>query len=260
MTQPLGRAELARPVLQLAPALLGTVLATRSVGEVVRIRLTEVEAYAGTADPASHAFRGRTPRTAVMFGPPGHLYVYFSYGMHWCANVVCDRDGQASAVLLRAGEVLEGLEAARARRPGCRRDVDLARGPARLARAAGLDGGDDGLDLCAPETRVWLEHAPGSLGPISTGPRVGVNGEGGRADRYPWRFWLAGEPTVSPYRAGVPRRGRAGAPPPDPAAASPAGRAGAQPRGDDGIPFRGGTRRGETLPDATSEDPAEGLG
>jgi DNA-3-methyladenine glycosylase len=118
------RALLSGPVLDVAPLLLGAVLRT----DEVAVRLTEVEAYAGETDPGSHAFRGRTPRTQVMFGPAGHAYVYFTYGMHWCVNVVTGPDGEASAVLLRAGEVVDGLVSARARRPGVR-DRDLCRGP-----------------------------------------------------------------------------------------------------------------------------------
>ena len=125
--------DLAAPVEQVAPELLGAVLRH---GEVA-VRLTEVEAYDGANDPASHAFRGRTPRNAVMFGPPGHLYVYFSYGMHWAANIICGPDGVASGVLLRAGEVIDGVEVARSRR-GRATDRDLARGPGRLTQALGI--------------------------------------------------------------------------------------------------------------------------
>jgi DNA-3-methyladenine glycosylase len=180
----------------------------------VAVRLTEVEAYRGEGvDPGSHAYRGRTPRTGVMFGPPGHLYVYLSYGMHWCANVVCGPDGAASAVLLRAGEVVLGHDLARSRRPSARRDADLARGPARLTQALGIGPEHDGADLCGPGATVWLGAggsspvtAPGPPGAVSTGPRVGVAGPGGDAAAFPWRFWLPGEPTVSDYRPGKPRR------------------------------------------------------
>ena len=131
----------------MAPALLGARFVSAIGGTRVAVRLTEVEAYMGEADPGSHAYRGPTPRTRIMFGPAGFLYVYFSYGMHWCANVVCGPPGAASAVLLRAGEVVEGVDAARARRPAARREADLARGPARLTSALGVDGGCDGADL-----------------------------------------------------------------------------------------------------------------
>ncbi len=210
----------ARPVREVAPDLLGRLLVHRSAQGVVAVRLTEVEAYAGPDDPGSHAFRGRTARTAVMFGPPGHLYVYFTYGMHWCANLVCGPDGTASAVLLRAGEVVQGHELARARRPSARADRDLARGPARLTMAMGLDGTHNGNDVTilqpgaavAPQgVQVSADRVAGS---VRTGPRVGVSGPGGDARDFPWRFWLDGEPTVSAYRAGVvrrkPRRGAGG--------------------------------------------------
>ena len=191
--------DLAGPVLVVAPTLLGALLIA---GPVV-VRLTEVEAYAGESDPGSHAFRGRTPRTEVMFGGAGIAYVYFSYGMHWCLNVVTGPDGQASAVLVRAGEVADGLELARERRPGAA-DRDLARGPARLTRALGVDGAFGGTDLLDPAAPLRL--VPGAaVDPrrVRTGPRVGVSGDGAAA---PWRFWLDGEPTVSPYRAAVARR------------------------------------------------------
>lgn len=213
----LTRAALDHGPLELAPRLLGLMLVHESDAGRVAVRLTEVEAYAGEGeDPGSHAFRGRTPRTSVMFGPPGHLYVYFTYGMHWCANVVCGPDGTAGAVLLRAGTIVDGTELARSRRAGSTRgrqplaDRDLARGPARLTTALGLDGAVNGVDLCDPAGRVWLAPAPAPRAAppevvIRRGPRVGVSGPGGDAGRYPWRFWLDGEPTVSPYRPGVRR-------------------------------------------------------
>jgi DNA-3-methyladenine glycosylase len=198
------RALLARPVLEVAPALLGARLSSGGV----TVRLTEVEAYAGEADPGSHAYRGRTPRTEVMFGPAGHAYVYFTYGMHWCVNVVTGEGGTASAVLLRAGEVVAGVDAARRRRPGVR-DRDLCRGPARLTRALGLSGEHDGADLLAAASAVRLLRGdPVDPSRVRTGPRVGVAGAGAPT---PWRFWVDGEPTVSPYRPAVARRRRAGA-------------------------------------------------
>ena len=192
--------DLSGPVEQVAPSLLGAWLVA---GDVV-LRLTEVEAYAGEADPGSHAFRGRTPRTEIMFGRPGLAYVYFSYGMHWCMNVVTGPDGTASAVLLRAGEVVEGLEQARARRPGAK-DRDLARGPARLTKALGVTGELGGTDLLDPTAPLQLHRAdpPADAAAIRTGPRVGVAGLGAPT---PWRFWLDGEPSVSPYRPAVRRR------------------------------------------------------
>ena len=192
-------------VLDVAPALLGATISHAGV----TVRLTEVEAYAGTADPGSHAFRGPTPRTGVMFGRAGHLYVYFTYGMHWCANVVTGTEGEASAVLLRAGEVVDGHEVAAERRAGIA-ERDWARGPARLASTLGLRGEQTGLDACEPDGpvafRAPAEHVPASR--IRTGPRVGVAGDGGDAERYPWRFWLEGEPSVSVYRPAKPRRRR----------------------------------------------------
>ncbi len=222
MPQPDPDARLPREFLaglstDVAPALLGARLVHVVDGVRTAVRLTEVEAYMGSQDPGSHAFRGRTPRTGIMFGEPGHLYVYFTYGMHWCANVVCGPDGVASAVLLRAGEVVEGVEAARARRPTARRDVDLARGPARLTTALGIGGRHDGADLYGPGADIWLEAAdPQASGTTSgtasrtvrTGPRVGIRGAGGDGTAFPWRFWLDGEPTVSDYRPGQSRRRR----------------------------------------------------
>src|SRR3954447_15495858 len=182
----LPRDALAGWSTHIAPALLGARLVSTVGGTPVAVRLTEVEAYMGEQDPGSHAFRGRTPRTAVMFGPAGYLYVYFTYGMHWCANIVCGPEGWASAVLVRAGEVVQGLDAARGRRPAARRDADLARGPARLASALGIDGTFDGTDLCAPASPIWLEPPqPASVG-VRTGPRVGVSGDGGSGETFPW--------------------------------------------------------------------------
>ncbi|SDZ31692.1 DNA-3-methyladenine glycosylase [Micromonospora pattaloongensis] len=191
---------LAGPVVPAARGLLGCHLDANGV----TVRITEVEAYAGTAgDPASHAHRGRTARNAVMFGPSGYAYVYFTYGMHWCMNVVTGPEGEASAVLLRAGEVIDGLEVARARRTAVRRDLDLARGPARLCAALGLDGAAYGRYLLG-DGPVRLTPAPTPVPPdeIVSGPRVGVTGAHDR----PWRFWLDGDPTVSQYRRHVPRR------------------------------------------------------
>jgi DNA-3-methyladenine glycosylase len=203
----LPRSFFARPVLEVAPDLLGRVVARTDAAGTVAVRLTEVEAYAGTDDPGSHAFRGPTPRTEVMFGAAGHVYVYFSYGMHWCANLVCGQAGAASAVLLRGGEVVDGHELARARRPSSRTDRDLARGPARLAAALGLTGVNSGDDLCGPgsDLRVHVGTPPAPT-VVRTGPRVGVSGAGGDGDAHPWRFWLDGEPTVSAYRPAVTRR------------------------------------------------------
>jgi DNA-3-methyladenine glycosylase len=201
---------LSAPVLEVAPLLLGAVVEHRTERGTVAVRLTEVEAYAGERDPGSHAYGGRTPRTQVMFGAAGRLYVYFSYGMHWCVNVVCGTDGSASALLLRAGEVVQGVDLARSRRPAARVDRDLARGPARLASALGIDGTLDGARLGGPssEEPVRLVPASGHRGVVRSGPRVGVSGAGGDGALFPWRFWLDGDPSVSPYRPAAPRRRR----------------------------------------------------
>jgi len=196
---PIAREMLARPAVQLAPRLLGAVLVSTVGDAEVAIRLTEVEAYEGLDDPASHAFRGPTRRTGVMFGPAGHLYCYFTYGMHWCANIVCDVDGRAAAVLLRAGDVVRGSEIARDRRPAAKSALELARGPARLASCLGLGSAQNGIDVCDPTSSVRLEslsprRAPG----VRTGPRVGI----ATATERPWRFWLADEPSVSQFRPG----------------------------------------------------------
>ena len=184
-----GWAEvLAGPVWEVAPRLLGATLSH----DGVTVRLTEVEAYDGQHDPASHAYRGRTPRNGVMFGPPGRLYVYFSYGMHWCANVVCGTDGVASAVLLRAGEVVSGHDLARARR-GDRPEHALARGPANLTQALGIGREHDGLDLGG---LLVLPEEPVRSADVASGPRVGVS----LAHEVPWRFWLRGDRSVSAYR------------------------------------------------------------
>jgi DNA-3-methyladenine glycosylase len=201
------RQRLARPALIIAPRLLGAVVVSDVGDHRVAVRLTEVEAYEGRDDPASHAFRGLTPRTAVMFGPSGHLYTYFTYGMHWCANIVSGPEGVASAVLLRAGEVIAGVDIARSRRPAARRESDLARGPARLASCLGLGAAQNGLDLCSTESPVRLESMPGRRPPgVAAGPRVGISA----AAEHPWRFWLADEPTVSTYKAGGRKQARSG--------------------------------------------------
>lgn len=190
-----------------APRMLGSVLVSDLGGACVAVRITEVEAYGGEGqDPGSHAYRGRTPRNAVMFGPPGSLYVYFTYGMHWCSNIVVGHEGAASAVLLRAGEIVEGVEAARKRRPSARSDRDLARGPARLAAALGLGADANGIPLFDAGSPVRLEVARRPLAVHAITPRTGVSGEGAST---PWRF-TADHATVSPYRPAQPRRRRAG--------------------------------------------------
>jgi DNA-3-methyladenine glycosylase len=226
----LPRETFARGAVEVAAALLGCVLEHETPEGLVAVALTEVEAYHGQADPASHAYRGQTQRNAVMFGPPGHAYVYFTYGMHFCVNLVCLPEGTASAVLLRAGRVVEGVELATARRaaPGPQ-GRDLARGPARLCQALGIAREQNGADVCDPASPLrvrWPDPAEAGLvgaqareagaeavttGPaelagaaISSGPRVGVSAAGER----PWRFWITGDPTVSVYRPHAPRRAR----------------------------------------------------
>jgi DNA-3-methyladenine glycosylase len=243
----LSRGFFARHAVEVAPELLGCVLEHETAAGLVAVELTEVEAYAGHSDPASHAYRGKTQRNAVMFGPPGHAYVYFTYGMHFCVNLVCLGQGSASAVLLRAGAVIAGEDVARVRRSGRKpgrlpahqpaagraplASRDLARGPARLCQALDIDKSLDGADVCAagsplrirpPQAQApghgtvadassmarsgsvpaWGDDPPGTPGKIVSGPRVGVS----RAAEVPWRFWTEGEPTVSVYRAHVPRR------------------------------------------------------
>jgi DNA-3-methyladenine glycosylase len=200
----LGEEDLLGPVDVVAPSLLGCWVVTERLEGQVALRLTEVEAYSGQGeDPASHAHRGPTPRAEIMFGPPGRLYVYFSYGVHWCANVVVGPEGRGSAVLLRAGEVLVGEELARARRPAARVARDLARGPARLTQALGIGPDDRGRDLLSAAGPVRL-HRGSAPATVSAGPRVGIS----QATDLPWRFWETGAPSVSAFRAGGKSRRR----------------------------------------------------
>jgi len=159
--------------------------------EEVRATIVEVEAYLGPEDPASHAFRGPTPRASIMFGPAGHLYVYLSYGMHHCANVVCGPDGSASAVLLRAAGVTRGEQVVRRRRATTVPSDRLLSGPGNLCRGLAIGATDNGLDLCRPG-RVYLEARSREV-PLSSGPRVGIS----RAADLPLRFWWTGRPAVS---------------------------------------------------------------
>jgi DNA-3-methyladenine glycosylase len=202
---PLTREFFDRPVLEVAPDLVGRTLVRTTPDGPIVVRLTEVEAYDGPNDPGSHAYRGQTPRNSVMFGPPGYVYVYFTYGMWFCMNLVCGPEGRASAVLLRAGEVLEGADLARKRRLSARNDKELAKGPARLATALGVDRALNGTDACGADESPLkvLAGTPVPSDQVLNGPRTGVAGDGGV---HPWRFWAANDPTVSPYRAHVPRR------------------------------------------------------
>ena len=193
--------------------MLGCVLEHETPEGVVAVELTEVEAYAGQLDPASHAYRGMTARNAVMFGPPGYAYVYFTYGMHFCVNVVCLPTGTANAVLLRAGRVIAGEDLARRRRTTRRLAPqeqaplrvlparELARGPARLCQALAIDRAQNGLDFCDPAAPLRLSGnaravPSGAALAVSVGPRVGVS----TAADTSWRFWVTDEPTVSAYR------------------------------------------------------------
>ncbi|WP_377268716.1 DNA-3-methyladenine glycosylase [Peterkaempfera sp. SMS 1(5)a] len=206
MSDPSGarpRSFLARPAHLVAPELLGQLLVHEDGGGLVALRITEVEAYEGAQDPASHGWRGRTARNATMFGPAGHLYVYWIYGMHHSANLVCGTEGQSHGVLIRAGEVVLGQDLAASRRHTARTPAELAKGPGRLAKALALTRALDGTDVCAPGSPVRLDAA--DLVPpeqIACGPRIGVS----RAHDTPWRFWIKGDPTVSPYRRHTPRR------------------------------------------------------
>ena len=183
----LRRAFYARDPLVVAPELLNKVLVHGDRAG----RIVEVEAYRGVDDPASHAYRGPTPRTEVMFGPPGHLYVYFTYGMHWCANAVTSADGVAGAVLIRALAPVLGIDEMTAARPKARRPVDLANGPAKLCQAMGIDGLDDGIDLVRAEHRITIAD-DGVAPPVApvVGPRIGI----AVAQDKPWRFSVPGEP------------------------------------------------------------------
>lgn len=201
-----------RPALELAPLLLGCVL----VGRGVALRITEIEAYVGAQDPGSHAFRGLTARNATMFGEPGHLYVYRHMGLHSCMNIVADAEGVGTGCLIRAGEVVAGTDLALARRRAagvCRSERDLARGPGRATVACGVTFADDGLDLCDPAGEMHLlgradprdlpageaaGRAPLLPHPhLAVGPRIGLREQASDPQLYPWRFRIAGEPTVS---------------------------------------------------------------
>ncbi|QHC21869.1 DNA-3-methyladenine glycosylase [Streptomyces sp. GS7] len=194
-----------RPVVDVAPDLLGRTLVRHTPDGPIELRLTEVEAYDGESDPGSHAYRGRTARNATMFGPPGHAYVYFIYGMWFSINLVCGPEGKASAVLLRAGEILTGTTLAAGRRPKARNTKELAKGPARLATALDIDRSLDGTDVCttAATPLSILHGTPAPRDRVRNGPRTGVGGDG--AD-HPWRYWIDGDPTVSRYRPHTPRR------------------------------------------------------
>ena len=203
---PLARAFFARPVLDVAPELLGCELTHAGVS----VRITETEAYAGGRDPAARVLSRETPHNAPVFGAAGHLFVYFTYGHHWMACIVTGRVGEPDVVLLRAGEVLAGQADVRLRR-GRARERDWCRGPGRLAQAMALTGAHSGLDFCRPslghptDLVVATPRHPVEADAVRAGARVGVRGPGGDGGHYPWRFWLADEPSVSAYRAASPR-------------------------------------------------------
>lgn len=195
--RPLSRRHVQGPFLDVARALLGCLLVREEDdGTRTVVRLVETEGYV-QHDPASHSYRGRTPANATMFGPAGHAYVYFTYGMHHCMNVTCGMGEVAAAVLLRGGLVLDGLDHARERRPAVRADRALADGPAKLASALGLDRTWDGVDLC-DRGRLWLGRDDVTVADaqVRSGPRVGIR----HAPDEPWRFWVAGATGVSTYR------------------------------------------------------------
>jgi DNA-3-methyladenine glycosylase len=199
----LSRSFYARDSRDLAPDLLNKLLVydDPDFGRV-SVRLVEVEAYAGDEDPGSHAYRGETPRNRVMFGPPGYLYVYFTYGMHWCSNVVCGEPGWASAVLLRGGAPIEGIDVMRSRRSLVRRDRDLASGPARLTQSLGITGAQNGADLVRGPVRVLDDGVPPPRRP-GRSTRVGL--KPGEGDGFPWRWFVRDDVNVS---RGRPSRGQ----------------------------------------------------
>jgi DNA-3-methyladenine glycosylase len=203
----LPRSFYRRDSLVLAPELLNKLLVRRAPdGQRVAARIVEAEAYRGSEDAGSHAFRGMTPRTTVMFGPPGHLYVYFTYGMHWCSNVVGLNRGDACAVLLRAAAPVEGIAAMRARRPRARRDRELLAGPARLCQAFGITGADNGTDLVRGDLRILDD---GVAPPEAPGVSVRVGLALGRGDEDPWRFFVPGDANLSrPDRTAADGSGR----------------------------------------------------
>jgi DNA-3-methyladenine glycosylase len=197
-----------REAIEVARDLLGCVLECDSRAGPVAVRVTETEAYRGLHDPASHAYRRKSGRNQVMFGPPGHAYVYQIYGLHFCVNLVCLPEGTAEAVLLRAGQVVAGAEVARSRRPAARAETQLARGPALLCQVLAIDRRFDGTDVCAAGSplRILGPGPAGAVAPgmVRTGPRVGVT----QAAEFPWRFWIDGDRTVSAYRRAVPGKRR----------------------------------------------------
>lgn len=191
----LDRGFYARDARSLAPLLLNKVLVHHDpdAGRLA-VRVVEVEAYAGAEDAGSHGFRGLTKRNATMFGPPGHLYVYFTYGMHWCLNPVCGDVGEPVAVLIRGLAPLTGVDQMRALRPAARRDLDLCNGPAKLCQALGIDGAFDGADLVTGAGGVTIidDGTPPPPEPVVT-TRIGIT----QAVDEPWRWYVRDDPHVS---------------------------------------------------------------
>ena len=188
------RSFLARDPRDVAPELLGKVLAHDLPDGRRSGRIVEVEAYCGPIDPGAHTYRGQTARNATMFGPAGLLYVYFTYGMHWCVNVVCGEEDEGVAVLIRALSPLEGVDAMRAARgPAARRDRDLCSGPAKAAQALGLHGEHDGADLLGGSAvGLWDDGTPPPPDPVQA-TRIGLSA----GAEHPWRWYVAGDPNVS---------------------------------------------------------------
>jgi DNA-3-methyladenine glycosylase len=188
-----NRAFYKRDPRDVAPELLNKVL----VRGRRRARIVEVEAYCGGEDPGSHAFRGKTNRNATMFGPPGHLYVYFTYGMHWCMNAVTGDIGEGVAVLLRAGAPLDGIDELWLERPKAKRERDLLSGPAKLCQGFGVTGVDDGADIVTGRDRGIRIVDDGTPPPASPGNGVRIGLAIGKGDAHPWRWWVPGDPNVS---------------------------------------------------------------
>jgi DNA-3-methyladenine glycosylase len=203
----LPRAFYARPTLTVARELIGKRLVRVIAGRRLAGMIVEAEAYVGRADTACHASRGCTPRTRVMFGPPGHAYVYFTYGIHWMLNVVTEPEGRPAAVLIRAVEPLEGLETIRALRPG-RSDRELCSGPARVTAAFAIAGPDNGADLVAGRGLLVESHLDLPRGAVASGARIGIDYADPRDRHAPWRFWMKGNLHVSRARPGTRARPR----------------------------------------------------
>lgn len=195
LTSLLSRSFFDRSPDLVGPDLLGCEFIRRTDAGVVSVRISETEAYLGRVDPASHAFGGESPRNTAMFGQPGHLYIYFTYGMYHCMNIVCGPGKRAGGVLLRAGEVVAGADLAHARRPNVKLAHHLARGPACFAIATGIDRDDYGADICSPQSSIRLRGRD-AVPQIRCGPRVGVS----RAADEPLRFWIENDKSVSAYK------------------------------------------------------------